>query len=58
MLRIVAIIATTFPALAHAEAFQRPIPQPQSATAEWWFLAASLALLASLLAVHLLVRRR
>ncbi len=58
MLRILAIIAATFPALAHSEALRRPIPQSQSATAEWWFLAASLALLASLLAVHLLVRRR
>lgn len=58
MLRAFIAIATIFPALASAEPFQRPVPQPQSATAEWWFLGASIALLISLLAVHMLVRRR
>lgn len=57
---IAAAIAFTagLPALAQAQGFQRPIPQPQNATAEGWFLAASVALLLALLAVHLLVRRR
>lgn len=58
MHRIVVAITVGLPALAHAEGFQRPIPQPQTATAEGWFLAASIALLLALLAVHLLVRRR
>lgn len=58
MLRAFVALAATFPAVANAEPFQRPVPQPQSATAEWWFLGASIALLISLLAVHLLVRRR
>ncbi len=58
MLRATIAVATLLPALAQAEAFTRPIPQPQSATAEWWFLGASIAFLVALLAVHLLVRRR
>lgn len=58
MIRIFALLAVMLPTGALAEAFQRPIPQPQSATAEWWFLAASVALLLALLAVHMLVRRR
>ncbi|MGB3178149.1 MAG: protein NnrT [Albidovulum sp.] len=39
-------------------AFDRPIPQPQSATAEIWFGLASLALLAALLLVNHLVMRK
>ncbi len=58
MRRILCTIAVFIPAAAHATGFERPIPQAQSATAEWWFFAASVALLAALLAVHLLVRRR
>ncbi len=58
MHRIVFAITVGLPALADAEGFQRPIPQAQTATAEGWFLAASIALLLALLAVHLLVRRR
>ncbi|MDO5756523.1 MAG: hypothetical protein Q4P24_03260 [Rhodobacterales bacterium] len=58
MTRIFAILALILPTGALAEAFQRPIPQAQSATAEWWFLAASLGLLVALVAVHVLVRRR
>ena len=58
MRRIICTIAALLPAAASAAGFDRPIPQAQSATAEWWFLAASLALLGALLAVFLLVRRR
>lgn len=58
MYRLIALLALFLPSAALAEAFQRPIPQPQSATAEGWFLAASVALLAALFAVHMLVRRR
>ena len=40
-------IALPFPALA--EAYSRPVPQAQSATAEFWFAIASLALIGALL---------
>ncbi len=58
MLRAIFAVAAFIPSGAQAEGFQRPIPQPQSATAEWWFFAASVGLVAALVAVHLLVRRR
>lgn len=58
MKRILYPVFAFVPSLAFAERFQRPIPNPQSATAEWWFFAASVALVLALLAVHLLVRRR
>lgn len=38
--------------------FERPIPQVQSATAEFWFALATLALLIALVAVHVMVTRR
>lgn len=58
-MRPVSILAlSAFPFAANAEAFVRPIPQPQSATAEIWFLLASLALIAALWVVHRLVHRR
>ena len=38
--------------------YQRPVPQPQSATAEVWFFAATIMLLVSLYAVHWMVNRR
>jgi len=41
-----------------AEPFDRPIPQAQSATAELWFLLASLTLIAALIGVGRLVARR
>ncbi|MBW4982278.1 hypothetical protein KZZ07_06960 [Mameliella sp. CS4] len=41
-----------------AAAFERPIPKPQTEAAEVWFLAASVALIAALIAVHMLVSRR
>jgi hypothetical protein len=43
---------------AFAEAYNRPIPQAQSATAEFWYALASLTLLVSMIAVHWLVSRR
>ncbi|MDR7127395.1 hypothetical protein [Pseudotabrizicola sp. 4114] len=52
------LLATLTPALAAAEAFQRPIPQPQTAEAELAYLVASLMLLAALVAVQWLVSRR
>lgn len=46
------------PALATAEAFQRPIPQPQTAQAELSYLAAAIFMLLALVAVQWLVNRR
>ncbi|MFW8637328.1 hypothetical protein [Cribrihabitans pelagius] len=46
------------PLAAMAGDFERPIPQPQTETAEVWFLAASVLLIAALVCVHMLVRRR
>ncbi|MGH1331386.1 MAG: protein NnrT [Paracoccaceae bacterium] len=43
---------------ASAEAFDRPIPQAQSATAEFWFALASIALIGALFMVGRLVARR
>ena len=43
---------------AMATPFDRPIPQPQSATAEFWFMLASLMLFAALYAVHWMVNRK
>ncbi len=57
MKRILAL-ALTLPAPALAEAFDRPIPQPQTDTAEFWFLVGSIALIVALAAVQWLVSRR
>lgn len=50
--------ALILPAPALAEGFQRPIPQPQTDSAELWYFVASLALLGALVAVQMLVSRR
>jgi hypothetical protein len=52
------LFAILTPALAVAETFQRPIPQPQTAQAEISYLAAAMLLLAALIAVQRLVNRR
>lgn len=58
-MRLFIVLATlTIPLQAFAAGFQRPIPNPQTATAEVWFAAASVALLLALVAVHWLVARR
>ncbi|MEQ8900375.1 MAG: protein NnrT [Roseovarius sp.] len=41
-----------------AKSFDRPIPQAQSATAEFWYALACLALIVSMIAVQRLVSRR
>ncbi|WP_122074635.1 hypothetical protein [Pseudophaeobacter sp. EL27] len=46
------------PATVWATSFDRPIPQSQSATAEFWFFLASLTLIAALGAVGWLVSKR
>ena len=40
-----------------AEDFDRPIPQAQSATAEFWFALGSVALIGALVVVQRLVAR-
>lgn len=51
-------LALLTPALAGAEAFQRPIPQPQTAQAELAYFVASLVFLGALVAVQWLVSRK
>lgn len=58
MKRLAILCATALPFPALAEAYNRPIPQAQSATAEFWFAMASLALLGALVGVAWLVARR
>ena len=50
------VTAVPFPAIA--DAFDRPTPQAQSATAEFWFAFASFALIAALVVVAKLVARK
>ncbi len=52
------LIATLTPVVATAKAFQRPIPEPQTAQAEISYFIASLLLLMALIAVQWLVSRR
>ncbi|ASM74451.1 MULTISPECIES: hypothetical protein [Roseobacteraceae] len=51
-------IALILPAPVFASGFERPIPQPQTETAEFWFLVGSIALVLALAAVQWLVSRR
>jgi hypothetical protein len=54
-----ALLPTTLlPTALWAEAFQRPIPQPQTAEAELSYLVAAMLLLVGLVAVQWLVSRR
>lgn len=46
------------PGGASAAPFDRPVPMPQSATAELWFGLASLALIVALWVVHRIVKTR
>lgn len=58
MPRILCLAPFLVPASALAEAFQRPIPQPQTAEAELAYLGAALALFGALIVVQWLVSRR
>lgn len=58
MARFTLFLIGLAPVSAMAQAFERPIPQPQSATAEFWFLMASLTLIAALGAVGWLISKR
>ncbi|WP_019298186.1 MULTISPECIES: hypothetical protein [unclassified Leisingera] len=57
MKRILAL-ALLAPSSVFATSFERPIPQPQTETAEFWFLMGSIALIVSLGFVQYLVSRR
>ncbi|MBQ0806142.1 MULTISPECIES: hypothetical protein [unclassified Sulfitobacter] len=50
--------AAALPLPALASSFDRPVPQAQSATAEYWFAAASVALIVALVVVARMVARR
>lgn len=52
------IFAVAMPFSALAGVYDRPIPQAQSATAEFWFAFASLALIAALVVVARLISRK
>lgn len=58
MLILSVFLAGVFASPLLAAGFDRPIPQAQSATAEFWFAIASVALVVALAAVHRLVARR
>jgi len=59
MTRLFAFSAALFlPAQVWAKAYERPMPQPQSATAEFWFFMASLLLVGALITVAWLVSKR
>lgn len=58
MKRLFMLCAVALPGSAFSEAFDPPIPQAQSATAEFWFALASLALIAALAVVARVVARR
>ncbi len=55
---IMSVLMAFIPAHLWAAGFDRPIPQAQSATAEFWFLLASVVLVLSLVAVGWLVSKR
>ncbi len=46
-----------FASASIADAFDRPIPQAQTATAEFWFALGSVALIVALVLVQRLVAR-
>jgi hypothetical protein len=57
-MRKLCILPALIAAPAWAEAYSRPIPQAQSATAEFWYAMACIALVGSMVAVQMLVSRR
>ena len=57
MKHLIALCAVAIPLPLLASTFERPIPQAQSATAEYWFALASLALIAALIVVAKLIAR-
>ena len=59
MIRLFTLVTLSLlPAQVWAEAYMRPVPQAQSATAEFWFFMASLLLVGALITVGWLVHKR
>lgn len=58
MYRLIMTLAVIAPTSTFAKSFDRPLPQAQTATAEFWFLIASLSLVAALVAVSWMVNRK
>ena len=58
MRSLTAFIAILITSPVFAKSFDRPIPQAQSATAEFWFAMGSIALILALVLVQRLVARR
>ncbi|KJS41874.1 hypothetical protein [Roseovarius sp. BRH_c41] len=58
-MRCLTVVLITLIALpVFAKSFDRPIPQAQSATAEFWFALGSIAMIAALVLVQRLVARK
>ncbi|SFP19819.1 hypothetical protein SAMN04488056_1296 [Cohaesibacter marisflavi] len=57
-MRYLMFALSMLPTLAVSAPYDRPIPQAQSATAEFWFGLASVALIVALYCVHRMVSRR
>ena len=51
-------VPPVFASPALAEAFDRPVPQAQSATAEFWYALACIMLVLGMVAVQWLVSRK
>lgn len=58
MRKVTFLFASLMATPAFAEGFDRPIPQAQSATAEFWYALACLALIAAMVVVQRLVSHR
>lgn len=58
MIRFFLLLSALIPSQILAQGYERPIPQPQSATAEFWFFMASLMLIFALAMVGWLIKRR
>ncbi|NNE51526.1 MAG: protein NnrT [Sulfitobacter sp.] len=58
MRHLLFIIPALYASSASADGFSRPIPQAQSATAEFWFALSSVALIVALVLVQRLVARK
>ena len=57
-MRILTLVLSFIAMPVLASSFDRPVPQAQSATAEFWFAVGSIGLIAALYLVHRLVSRR
>ncbi len=58
MKHLILLACATLCGTASADGFDRPIPQAQTATAEFWFLLASFTMIGALYLVHRLVIRK